>query len=553
MSLTVSVILTAAALSAEVVLGAFLRAYDRSSCSPLKNHGAFSTVEVLVGTPAQKFDLVADTGSNDVIVQSCICQESGFCPKEFGKCFRGTNKSTSFVMHHQDQGDANKLRGMLLSFGSGQIMALPATDMVQVGNQRATMDESLLLMVKQALQMSGQFEGILGLGRPQRGGQNKTLGEVPGFLEKAKVDRFSMCFKEKGDGVLDLNTLPTKGAMGSVGALHWGVDFQGVSVGSAEHKVLFCSPDSKKQGQQTACGFIPDSGTTLMMGPEKQILSLYDDLCSRWDRCKKTHEGLVKELKKLREESNQSVSQENNPLYLLQNGQDPSGASGWADVLKKLRGILGGGGTEGGNADPFGIDDQGYGGGDASSESLTSFTRAETLQLLLENCEQWMGKNMSFNTEMPSLFFHAAGTRGTGKQVLEMQAETYILKSTQEVVHKEIKKLMGVLPVQVLEKKNSTVCMPAFGKMDYPTQLNGDVWIFGTPLFYQFNVHYDRSADPPTMTFVQEDCGECQAGKRVGKSAAALLSSGTDSSGLAGLRQLSGAPVVGNYDTSLPM
>lgn len=549
MTVTVSLILTAAFLSAEVALGAFLRAHDRSSsCSPLKNHGAYSTVEVLVGTPAQKFDLVADTGSNDVIVQSCICQESGACPRQFGKCFRGTNKSSSFVMHSPGRADTKEPRGMLLSFGSGQILAVPVTDKVKVGNQEATMNDSLLLMVKQALRLSGQFEGILGLGRPQKPGQNNSLGDVPGFLEKAGVNKFSMCFKDKGDGVLNLNTVAPKGAMGSVGALHWGLDFQGVSVGGATQKVLFCSPSSKKQGQETACGFIPDSGTTLMMGPEKHILSLYDELCSRWDRCKKTHEGLVKELKNLN-----IKNEDNSVLYLLQNGQDPSGASGWADILKKLRGILGGSGNVGGSADPLGIDGQDYGSGDAASESLTTVTRSETFQLLLENCEQWIGKDTSFNNEMPSLFFHASGTSGTGKQVLEMHPEKYILKSTQEVVHKEIKKLMGILPVQVLEKKNSTVCMPAFGKMEYPTQKNGDVWIFGTPLFHQFNVHYDRSAHPPSMAFVQEDCGQCQAGKRVARSAAALLSSGTDSTGLAGLRQLSGAPIVGNYDITLPM
>jgi len=553
MAVTVAAITwTVALMSAEVTLGAFLRSRDLSSCSPLVNHGTFSTVEVLVGTPPQKFDLVADTGSNDVIVQSCICQDSGVCPKEFGPCFRGTNKSTSFVMPPQSQG--KNARGVLLSFGSGQIMAVPATDKVKIGDQEAYMNESLLLMVNQALQMNGQFEGILGLGRPPKKGLgSQALGDVPGFLQKAHVDRFSMCFKAKSDGVLGLNTPVHKSTMGSVGALHWGVDFQGLSVGSADQNVLFCSPDTKKQGQETACGFIPDSGTTLMMGPEKQILSLYEDMCNRWDRCKKTHEGLLREIKKLNSQSAATTPEEDSPLYLLQHGQDPSGASGWQDMLKKLKDALAGGGGEGGSLDPSGTDGQGYGSGDAASGGLTNISPSETFQLLLENCETWMGNDTSFDTEMPSLFFHAAGSNASGKQVLEMHPTTYVLKSTQEVVHREIKKLMGILPVQILEKKNATVCMPAFGKMDYPTQQNGDVWIMGTPLFYEFNVHYDRSANPPTIAFVREDCGQCQAGKRVVKSPASLLTSNTGSTGLAGLRQLNDAPVVGSYDTSLPL
>lgn len=36
------------------------------------------------------------------------------------------------------------------------------------------------------------------------------------------------------------------------------------------------------------------------------------------------------------------------------------------------------------------------------------------------------------------------------------------------------------------------VCMLAFSPIDYQTPLNGEVWIFGTPLFYQYTVHYNR-------------------------------------------------------------
>lgn len=525
----------------QVVAGAPLKAAD-SSCSPLTNHDTFSTVEVLIGTPPQKFDLVADTGSNDVIVQSCICQENGYCSKRFGKCFRGTNRSSSFVMHHRK--NSSDPQSLLLSFGSGQIMAVAATDNVQVGGTQAQMGDSLLLMVKHALNLQGPFEGILGLGRPTSAGQNQ-LGDVPGFLQQAKVDRFSMCFKYKGDGVLGLNTPQQKEAMGSVGALHWGLDFQGISVGEASNKVLFCSPELKKPGQQSACGFIPDSGTTLMMGPEKQILSLYADLCQRWERCKKTHLGIVKEL--------EALKQQNGPLEqglnLLQNNQNPFGAHGWADIIKNLKNILGHGGMPPSNASSS----QDY--GDDSSGSATSMiSPAETFQLLLEDCEQWIGNDTALKDEMPSLFFHAAGANGNKTKVLQMHPEAYVIQSTQEVAHREIKKLMGIFPVNILEKKNKTVCMPAFGKMDYPTKLNGDVWILGTPLFYQFNVHYDRAASPPSMTLVEEDCGHCQAGKLVGSGSASLLDrSATEVRGMDALRRLNSSPVVSHFDQSLPL
>lgn len=525
----------------QVVPGAPLQAPE-SSCSALKNHETFSTVEVLIGTPPQKFDLVADTGSNDVIVQSCVCQENGLCPKRFGKCFRGTNKSTSFLLRHAK--NSRNPPSMLLSFGSGQIMAIAATDTVRVGGTKAYMNNSLLLMVKHGLNLQGPFEGILGLGRPKPIGQNQ-LGNVPGFLEKARVDRFSMCFKYKGDGILGLNTPRQEQAMGSVGSLHWGLDFRGISVGKASSKVLFCSPESKEPGQQTACGFIPDSGTTLMMGPEKQILSLYADLCQRWDRCKKTHDGIVKELKTLEREGGSLEM----GMNLLQNGQNPSGARGWDDIIKNLKKILGGAGR----SSSYPSSSNGYD-EDSQGTATSKISPAETFQLLLENCEQWLGNHTTWKDEMPSLFFHAAGADGNTTQALEMNPEAYILQSTQEVAHREIKKLMGILPVSVLDKKNKTVCMPAFGKMDYPTKLNGDVWILGTPLFYQFNVHYDRAARPPTMTMVKEDCGLCQAGKLVSSSAASLLgSSATEVRGVDALRKLSGSPIVGRFDKSLPL
>jgi hypothetical protein len=44
---------------------------------------------------------------------------------------------------------------------------------------------------------------------------------------------------------------------------------------------------------ETACSIIPDTGTTLVVGPEAQIASLYEDLCNNWQRCKNTHKDLA--------------------------------------------------------------------------------------------------------------------------------------------------------------------------------------------------------------------------------------------------------------------
>merc|ERR1719341_247418 len=117
--------------------------------------------------------------------------------------------------------------------------------------------------------------------------------EVPGFLRTAGVGRFSMCFNDGQDGVLTLGGPDPGEEFASVGKVHWGLDFQGVTIGSlAGHateappiRSQFCHPSTKEEGQTTACGFIPDSGTTLIMAPAAHLEALYGLLCDQWPRC----------------------------------------------------------------------------------------------------------------------------------------------------------------------------------------------------------------------------------------------------------------------------
>eukprot|EP00438_Fugacium_kawagutii_P013212 Skav218446 [mRNA] locus=scaffold905:143422:158045:+ [translate_table: standard] len=125
------------------------------TCSPLKNHLTYSSVKVSIGTPPQYFHLVADTGSNNCIVKDCACTE---CPKSWGNCFTGQDKSKSFdlpLFKVQDEGDGSaelKQKGamapaaLVMSFGSGQIAAQIASDEVGIGSVRTYMDKGLLLM-----------------------------------------------------------------------------------------------------------------------------------------------------------------------------------------------------------------------------------------------------------------------------------------------------------------------------------------------------------------------------------------------------------------------
>jgi hypothetical protein len=132
-------------------------------CANLVNKGSHSEIEISVGTPGQKFSVVADTGSNSVIIPSCMCQERGICEKD-SRCFRGTGKSETFLLDSPPDGRNGDLLQVMITFGSGPLSAVSSTDVVSVSGFTHKI-EGLLLMTDNNLHMP-EFEGILGLGTP---------------------------------------------------------------------------------------------------------------------------------------------------------------------------------------------------------------------------------------------------------------------------------------------------------------------------------------------------------------------------------------------------
>jgi hypothetical protein len=267
------------------------------SCSKLTNRQTHYTVGVGVGTPPQSFDLVADTGSNAVIVQSCLCQQLSEECKPWEKCFTGAGKSSTFVPPKKNS------RVVLLRFGSGDVVAAIATDVVNVGQVSAKLEKGLMLMVKRKLPGVGDLEGIIGLGLPswakpavapvvalhanvsgtalsQRPEEPEEF-EPPRFLEEAKVNMFSICFKPGQDGALRLDPPEMPNMMKQIGRRHWSLSLQGLTAGSSSAPVQVCNPS------EGPCAGIPDSGTTHIMGPKDGIRQVLEELCMQWPRCKK--------------------------------------------------------------------------------------------------------------------------------------------------------------------------------------------------------------------------------------------------------------------------
>jgi len=421
-----------------------------SMCNELTNKGAYFTVDVEVGTPPQRFQVVADTGSNYLIVPSCLCHamQNGCIENE--QCFTGGNRSSTFVLSSYNgsnvSGTMDNVAAVEITFGSGALTAVVATDVARIGTVNATLENGLFLMVdRRKLAIEGRFEGILGLGpprlddqtdppaswRPHGQAQGQHMLTPPMFLERANMTNFSICFNDDGKpGIMRFGASVTGGALGSVGTAHWGLALNGLSSGNETNFIDVCTPSSMPPGQETPCGMIPDTGTTLITGPQDGIYKIFEKLCGEWPRCSELA----------------------------------------ADDL--------------------------------------SLPKHSVFKLLLENCADWLddtqGKGLG---EIPSIFIHAAGAGGAALTI-ELSAWAYITESSQEEIEYVKTVFDSILPVQLgLNKGQSKkVCTPSFGPMDYNTEKNGPVWIFGTPLFYEYTVGFDIGPRPPTMAFEKRGC-----------------------------------------------
>lgn len=497
----------------------------QETCATLRNHETHSSVEISIGNPPQSFSLVADTGSDKVVVKDCACKN---CRPEWGPgCFLGPHHSSSFNLsffmvedehkgHQGHQGHKVKKHleeaHMYISFGSGSVGTRVASDEVRLGSLKTYMKHGLLLIVDESLEIHDRFEGILGLGRPdfkghqalghhraaKRAGMAKKAEEleeihVPSFFEQAKVQRFSLCFNHQADGVLGMNTPASSNRLSSVGQVHWGLDFQGISVGDQKQRLKICNPASKKKGMQSACGLIPDSGTTLIAAAEPQLLTLYESVCNNWSRCKETHQQIEKDA-----------------------------AAGKLPVMSA----------------------------NESQDGQIEVHTVETLQALLTQCSDWMA-GVDLNKEMPKLTFHVAGANGN-KEELVINPRNYILLSEAEVEIPTIIKSHGRKTFAKV-KQQKQVCTMAFTPLEYETASNGPVWIMGMPLFYEHTVHYDRGNGKEqgvTMAFTRQDkegCGECRSVSTIvrKKRKTVLLSNGVSmKTGLASLNRITKQPLL---------
>lgn len=482
------------------------------TCADLKNKETHFAVKVNIGTPLpgaapQTFELVADTGSDSVVVTSCMCLEKGLCKFEQGQsnCFAGTNHSESFELmqvgqrgRHEPFGRAPiepTPLGIRMTFGSGSVTSVIASDFVEVGGVRSKLDNGVLLMVDRTeLRLDGPFDGILGLGPPKAEMAHLAKHRVPDylsrqtqgpakdsqytpklFLQEAGVERFSMCFNDGDDpGALRLNVPEFQNPMPAIGSFHWGLGLYGMHIGGNYREATICLSHEMKAGQESPCGAIPDSGTQLLMGPQDQIVKVFETLCDNWSRCVDEHNTVGKNMSK-----------------------------------------------------------------------------AEVFQTLLYKCDDWLTEKDGIG-EVPSIHL-TLGVPGN-LQRIELTSWSFIVESSQEMYKHHTKYLFGKMPVDVPTPSGlfQKVCVPSFGVHNYNTVENGPVWILGAPIFYQYNVGYGLQGNG-TIDFGHKDkCRTCNETKASFLSTKSEMNPASQKRARP-MRVAKAPPRVPNRDTSLPL
>jgi hypothetical protein len=382
-----------------------------------------------------------------------------------------------------------------MTFGSGSVTSVVASDVVELAGVKAKMKDGVLLMVDRSeLGIDGPFEGILGLGPPVDASRRKTnadkepnwngqmnVGEYrpTTFFEQAGVEQFSICFNEGSEpGALRMNGPGFDHPLPNIGNFHWGVGLFGIHTGNpgndGQVPALFCDANTMKPGQESPCGAIPDSGTTLLMGPEEQVMKIFDDLCNNWHRCRT-----------------------------------------------------------------------------ATSSNMQVESRAKAFQNLLYQCGDWITNEHGID-EVPSIHL-TLGSPGNLQRV-ELTAWSYIVELDEKIYKHDFKYLNGLTPFDVPEAtgKSKKVCVPSLGIQNYNTVENGPVWTLGAPLFHQYTVGYGMKYGG-TLSFMRQECNQCNEAGAPEAKASFLSSRQKVFKRARRMRTMRTPPRMPNFDKSRPL
>jgi cathepsin D len=221
--------------------------------------------EVSIGSPAQKFLVVYDTGSSNLWVPSKGCTNCQTRPHKYD-----SSASSTYVKNGES---------FALAYGTGSCNGFLSNDNVQLGGltiSNFTFGE----VTTEAVDVFGKapFDGILGMGVPAAAVDHVPM-PMQAFLDQKKIDHnvfaFYLASGAKAGSVLNLG--------GTDSSLHTG-DFSYVPLAKAKavlpYWVVSASDikingvSSKSCNWLTGCYMVVDTGTSIFAGPTTAMAGL---------------------------------------------------------------------------------------------------------------------------------------------------------------------------------------------------------------------------------------------------------------------------------------
>lgn len=237
--------------------------------------------EVDIGSPAQKFTVIYDTGSSNLWVPSKTCDN---CKKN-GTLY-DSSKSTSFSKGGQP---------FALQYGTGSCKGFLSGDTVSVGGAEIT-KFSFGEVTHEAADVFGQapFDGILGMG-PAKAAIDKVPMPMDQLVKQGKIQHNIFAFYLSSGG----KTGSTLTLGGTDSSFHSG-DFSYFPVSKAAALLpywLISAKTMSVKGESavscnalTGCPMVVDTGTSVIAGPPSTVNQLVDKIgnvsadCSNVDK-----------------------------------------------------------------------------------------------------------------------------------------------------------------------------------------------------------------------------------------------------------------------------
>lgn len=219
---------------------------------------------IQVGSPAQSFKVIFDTGSSNLWIQSNICKTAG-CLQHKGF---DISTSSSFRKHYV----SGKIPIFAIRYGTGKITGEFVEDTVNVAGLEIKNQVFGLTYREEGFAFYNvPFEGILGLSFPSV----KLSHSIPYFDSIIKNgllshNIFSLFLSEDGDSTIDFgsiekNNMRTNFTFVDVNSkTYWEIGISDILINDVSTGV--CEDLIKKTGK---CGVAIDSGTALYAGPIK--------------------------------------------------------------------------------------------------------------------------------------------------------------------------------------------------------------------------------------------------------------------------------------------